>query len=319
MANELPTAPTVDQAAADLVGTRTGSESNLSTWAGPYVTEMLGRGQAIASTPYEAYMGPLAAGPSQLQQQAFQGLAGLTIPTEQMGAFTPTSFTQEGTAQRYMNPYLQQVLNPQLAELRRQADISRVEQAGRLAKAGAYGGGRQAVMESELQRALLDKTGALTGQAYSDAYNRAMQQFNVEEDRRRQAQDFANTYGMTTLQRMADLGATQRAIEAEGIAADRAQFEQEQAFPYKQTQYMQSLLQGLPLAAQQYTYTQPSQLENMLGGVGGVSSLYQKLFGGGTGTGGGGTNVNIGGGLLSGIGSLLGSGYDWLTGLFGRS
>ena len=36
---------------------------SLSPYAAPFVTEMLGRGQALASTPYQAYTGPLTAGP----------------------------------------------------------------------------------------------------------------------------------------------------------------------------------------------------------------------------------------------------------------
>jgi hypothetical protein len=126
------TNPTVAQKSFDLTGARTGYESSLSNWAGPYVTEMLGRGQALANTPYEAYTGPLTAGPSQLQQQAFQGVANLTVPTEQMGAFTPQSFTQTGTAETYMNPYIRQALQPQLDELRRQTEIARVESSGPL-------------------------------------------------------------------------------------------------------------------------------------------------------------------------------------------
>ena len=61
------------------VGQQAGSESSLSTWAGPYVTDMLGRGAALADQPYYAYEGPLTAGASDLQSQAFQGLAGLTV------------------------------------------------------------------------------------------------------------------------------------------------------------------------------------------------------------------------------------------------
>ena len=37
-------------------------ESSLSSYIGPYVTEMLGRGAGIASEPYQAYMSPLTAG-----------------------------------------------------------------------------------------------------------------------------------------------------------------------------------------------------------------------------------------------------------------
>ena len=72
----------------DFTPKQPGTESALSTYAGPYVTEMLGRGQALATQPYQAYMGPLTAGTSALQDQAFQGIANLTVPTT-MGGFYP--------------------------------------------------------------------------------------------------------------------------------------------------------------------------------------------------------------------------------------
>lgn len=64
-----------------------GTESNLSNWAGPAVTEMIGRGAALSQTPYEAYTGPLTAGASQLQTQAFGNAANLNVPTSQMGGY----------------------------------------------------------------------------------------------------------------------------------------------------------------------------------------------------------------------------------------
>lgn len=266
-----------------IVGQQTGTESSLSNWAGPYVTEMLGRGQALASQPYQAYTGPLTAGQSALQTQAFQGVAGLTIPTEQMTGYTPQSFTAE-SAQQYMNPYLMSALQPQIDEARRQADIARVEQAGRLTRAGAYGGGRQAIMESELNRNLLQNLAGITGTGYKQAFDTAQQQFNVEQQRLADQQQRAREYGLATLGRQAELGGVQRAIEQEGVAADLGQFKEERDYPYKQVQYMQSLLQGLPLAAQSYTYAQPSALSEILSGAGGVRDLYNIIFGGGTGT-----------------------------------
>jgi len=274
------TATTTD----NVVGTQTGFESSLSNWVGPYVTDFLGQAQALAGTPYEAYMGPLTAGASNLQSQAFQGIGGLQVPQTQMGAFTPQSFTDTGIADRYMNPYLQQVLDPQIAELRRQSDISRMEQAGRLTKAGAYGGGRQAVMESELERNLLDKISQATGTAYRDAYDKAASLFGTEQDRERVAQEAANRYGFDVLQRLQDLGAIQRDIESEGIKADIGQFEEERKFPYQQITFLQSLLQNLPTQARDYTYTQPSQLTQLLSGAGGIQGLYNQLFGGGSST-----------------------------------
>ena len=264
------TTPTIPD---PLAGAQLSTESALSNWAGPYVTDMLGKGQALSETPYQAYQGPLTAGSSDLQNQAFQGVAGLTLPSN-MGGFTPQSFTSPGTAQQYMNPYLQASLDPQLAEIRRQSDINRLGYTGKLTQAGAYGGSRQAIMDSENNRNLGSQLALTTGQGYNTAYDKAANQFNTEQATGLQAQGANNQYGLAALDKQANLGATQRGIEGEGIAADLAQFNQERDFPYKQVQYQQSLLQGLPLATQSYTYQQPSTVANAAGTAGGLASLY---------------------------------------------
>jgi len=259
------------------VGQHTGSESSLSSWAGPYVTDILGRGQALGDMPYQAYTGPLTAGPSALQQQAATGIAALGFPTDASGAalqpYQPQSFTADGTAQTFMNPYIQQALNPQLDELRRQTDIARTAQNAKLAQAGAYGGSRQALADVELTRAMLDKMAGVTGEGYRDAYSRAAEQFNLEQDRAQTARDRALDYGIGVLDAQSQAGREMRDIEQEGIAADYLQFEEEREFPYKQTQYMQSLLQGLPLAAQSFSYSEPSEISKLLGSGGGIAEL----------------------------------------------
>ena len=313
------------------VGQQTGTESSLSNWAGPYVTEMLGRGQALASQPYQAYTGPLTAGPSALQSQAFQGLAGLSVPgavgqaattagqaATRMGdlSYSPSNittgqFTSPGVAQQYMNPYLSMALTPQLEEAQRQSQIQNLQNRTALTKAGAFGGGRGALMESEAQRNLQSNLANITGQGYNTAYQQAQQAFTADQARALQAQQaqeqsrqFGAQYGLQGLQGAAQAaatqgqlgsmqnqiqsqnlqsqlgaGAVQRGVEQEGITADIGQFKEERDFPYKQTQYMQSLLQGLPLAAQSYSYSQPSALSNILSQSGGVMSLYDTLFG----------------------------------------
>jgi hypothetical protein len=261
-----------------LAGQQTGTESSLSNWAGQYVTDMLGRGQALGAAPYQAYTGPLTAGPSAAETAAFQGIAGLSIPTDQMGAFVPQTFTAE-TASQYMNPYLMAALQPQIDEARRQGEIQRLQDAGRLTQAGAYGGSRQAIMESELNRNLLTNLAGITGTGYANAYDKAMAQFNTEQGRGLEAQTAANTYGLAGLTKQAELGGIERGIEQAGITADKLQFEEERDFPYKQVQYMQSLLQGLPIAAQSYSYMQPSQLSQVLSGAGGIQELFDLISG----------------------------------------
>ena len=272
----------------DFLGTDTmrAEESSLSSWAGPYVTEMLGRGQALASMPYQAYMGPLTAGQSQLQQQAFQGLGALQTPTAQQTTYDPMSFTAAGTAEQYMTPYLQGALDPQYAAAQRQSDIAAQKLQSQFGKAGAYGGSRQGVAEAELQRGLLDRMAGITGTGYQQAFEQAQRQFNEEQRRQMDAAGQAQRYGLDVLREQQTGGGTQRAIEAQGIAADIAQFEQERDYPQQQALFTQSLLQGLPLETQSYSYYEPTGLASLTGGIGGVKSVLDTLgeyFGGGTG------------------------------------
>lgn len=338
------------------VGQISGTQQGLAQFAGPYVTEMLGKGMALADKPFEAYTGPLTAGASGLQEQAFAGYAGLD-PNQQTGigsfggnmtaggtfgfgdaagqgfqaGFTPASFTA-ASAQQFMNPYLQAALEPQLREARRQADISRVADAGRLTRAGAFGGSRQAILEAEGARNLGQQLADITGRGYSDAFTQAQRQFNVEQEalrraeearrgqfnieadrlsqfdeRRRQqaneearreierqererkqfneeerrriaAEEADRRFGLSALRDMRTAGQEQRDIEQEGITADYLQFQQEQQYPYEQLQFMQSLLQGLPITATSRQFVEPGGFQQISGGLAGLLAL----LGGGT-------------------------------------
>ena len=247
---------------------QTGFESNLSPYIGDYVVDMLGRGRAAASQPYTAYTGPLTAGASDLQQQAFTGIAGLSAPTD-MGSF---SITDEGFDMgSYMNPYLTSVLNPQIEELNRQAAIGRLDANKRLTGAGAFGGSRQAVMDSELERARLDEISQLTGRTYADAYDKGIAQFNRERDR-------TTDYGFDVLDAQRSAGDTQRGILGEGIAADYRQFIEERDYPLKSAQYMQSLLQNLPMESQSMQYAPADPVQSGIAGAAGGIGIVDKLL-----------------------------------------
>lgn len=268
--------------AATPLGTST--SSSLSPWAGDYVTGYLGKGQALANAPMQTYGGPLTAGPSDLQQQAFAGIgslagAGYTPQTYQGGTFGAEQ------AQQYMNPYLSAALTPQLAEMRRQSEIGRVADAGRMTQAGAFGGSRQAIMESEGARNLLEKQGQAIGTGYQSAYDKAMQQFNTEQERRLGAEkageasrQYSADFGLKSLGEAASLGAVQRGIEGEGIAAEKQQFEEQRDYPLKMVQYQKDLLQGLPItsAATTANTTGVSQISS---DIQGLMALYKSLAG----------------------------------------
>jgi hypothetical protein len=317
------------------------TQQTVSTYAQPYISDLLGKAQAFTADPSTAYTGQLTAGPSYLQEQAWQGLSGLTLPsglteaganlndisqqaqnltfnpvnftntytaptpyaatpaTNQYtgtGAYTPTTinntfsspnayqginavnqYTSTGpytgiqslnqytgtnpytaaniqntyqaagqnfvptnvttgtfdqaAAQQYMNPYIQTALNPQLEALQRQAAINSQGDMAKLAKAGAFGGARQAILQGENQYNLLAQQSDLIGKGYNQAYQQAGQQFTADQARALQAQQvnvdqakYAAQLGMTDAQLMAQYGMT----AAQANEASR-QFAQQQA------------------------------------------------------------------------------------------
>ena len=86
-----------------------------------------------------------------------------------------------------------------------------------------------------------------------------------------------NTYGFDVFAAQRKAGEEQRGIESEGIAADYAQFKEERDYPYKQLQYQQSLLEGLPVGVQSYEYSEPSGLSALLAGAQGGTDIYTIL------------------------------------------
>lgn len=270
----------VPPATTTVTGTplNTTASSSLSPWAGEYVTNMLGQGQALANTPYQAYTGPLTAGASDLQQKAFAGLQATNFPSNlgqsftNMGAPTaPTSpagvgtTTGGGTAAQYMNPYIQNVLQPQLAELQRNSQIQGLTNAAKATQAGAFGGSRSALMDAETQRNLMQEQNKTIGQGYANAFDTGRTQFNTEQQ---QAKSLADL--------IASQGNVQRGITSEGVAADLAQYQQQQEYPFKMVDFQQKLLNGLPIGTQTNTTTQ-DPLSSALSTTSGLASLYQTL------------------------------------------
>jgi len=268
--------------AAGVPGLGATQSNTLSPYAGEYVTNMLGKAQALTNGPMPVYQGPLTAGQSALQNQQFAGLSEMA----QTG-YDPMNYQSQnfGTAQanQYMNPYLSASLAPQLSELQRQAQINNTMDSAKLTGAGAYGGGRQAVLMGEQNRNLLDKSNQLIGSGYNTAYNNAMSQFNADQARQMQAQQnteasrqFSANQGIKTLDMLGAAGATQRDIAQQGVAADLGQYKEQQAYPYQQLQFQQSMLQGLPISTAVST-ANTTPMSTLAGNVAGYTSLADSL------------------------------------------
>jgi len=334
----------------------------LADWSAPYITDYLGKAKALAGTDYQTYKGPLTAGTSDLQNKAFQGIGSLTVPgaignaataAGQVGtnlagmSYAPTTFSNQykapdayksvgstfdsTQAQQYMNPYLQASLDPQIAEARRQSQITQAQNAAKMTSAGGFGGSRQAIMDAENQLNLGTNLANITGQGYNTAFSNAQQQFNADQQRKIQEAQFGAQQGMTAAQLQAQYGlsadqanemskqfgakfgldaqsaalaaaqaqgnlgalqnstnlanlnaqltggATQRGIEAEGTAADLAEFEKQRQFPYQQLQFQRDMITGLPTSAVSNTPAQMSDIGNLLSTLGGGTKVAEAL------------------------------------------
>ena len=260
----------------------TSKTSTLSPWAGDYVTNMLGKTQALTEAPMQTYGGPLTAGASNLQQQGFAGISEVA-----KGGFNPATFTSgtfdAGAANKYMNPYLSASLQPQIDEARRQSQITQQQNAGKMTQAGAFGGGRQAILDAETQRSLGANLAGITGAGYNKAYDAAMAQFNAEQGRGLDTQkateasrQYSADFGLKSLNDLMSAGAAQRGIEGEGIAADKRQFEEQQARPYTNLEFQRKMLTDLPIGASTTSVNQDT-LSKLQSDISGLASLYQKL------------------------------------------
>jgi hypothetical protein len=300
------------------------------TGAAPYATDLLQRGQAFSKAETPVYEGQLTAGPSGYQTQAFQGIANLTVPQNitaagnQLGnisqqqqnlSYDPTKFTSGtfGTAeaQKYMNPYIQQALDPQLEYMRRQAAINQQGDMAKLAQAGAFGGSRQAVLQGLNQEALLRKQAETAGAGYEKAFSKAADLYNEDMRRDMEAQKASEqskqygatykqtglsnaasaeqaradvggkeaTYGLQNLKALSEAGATERNIEQEALDAQYKDWLRQTEYPGKQLETMKNLITSLaPITPK--TETIYGQKEKTASTVAGAIGLGKTILDG---------------------------------------
>ena len=115
---------------------------------------------------------------------------------------TTDRFTDPGIAANYMNPYQQQVVDIQTDEARRQADIAKSSRGLGSIGRGTFGGGRQALMEAEADRALATQLGQIQATGSQQAYQQGQQAFTQDQARRLQADQANQGAGLQAQQLM---------------------------------------------------------------------------------------------------------------------
>lgn len=144
----------------------------------------------------------------QLQQFQAQGPAGV-----QSGL---GSFTGQGTAQQFMSPYMQQVVDAQKKSALREAQMAQMQANLAAPRQGTYGGARQALGQAERERGLLDRLNQIQSSGSQAAFEQAQKAFEQEQARGLQAgiqtQQLGTQTGLENLRAILgvqDLGARQ--------------------------------------------------------------------------------------------------------------
>jgi hypothetical protein len=138
------------------------------------------------------------------------------------GTFTP------GMAEYYGDPYQQRVTDIALREGRRQGDIAAQQGAMGAIKRGTFGGARQALMQTELERNLQQNLADIQAKGSQAGFQSAQQQFNADAARQLQAQQ-ANQQaqqGAAQLQSQVGLGGLSAGLQASKDQAMTAAAEQ---------------------------------------------------------------------------------------------
>jgi len=271
-----------------------------------FIDDLLADTRTVATQPVE-FPEIQIAGMTPLQRAAIQrGAAGiggfqnlLQSGADAVGMGL-SALTPQGS-QAYMNPFIDQVIDQNMADIQRQGDINQQNIASKAITAGAFGGSRQAIAEQEAQRNLSDtfarQSAGLRAQAFESAQDRAQKaselftKAGIATAGLGEAQQGAQ---MRDVQLLSSLGGQEQQQQQSELDALRSTSTQRQFEPYQRLSFMSDIFRGVPSTATTLSSTtapDPSRFSQIAGIGGGIASLM-GAFGGG---GGGGLGSILGG------------------------
>lgn len=228
-------------------------------------------------------------------------LSGLGYPQAQRAAevasqvagYTP-SLLRDVDLAPYQTQYQEGVTDIALRELDRQRQMRQQDVSEQAIRAGAFGGSRQGIVESELERQYAQQAGdiatrgAQAGLEYAQrgalndlAAQRAAPGVQLQgASALSQAANQLRSLGFSDAEVIQQLGGQERALSQLGTDFDYSQFQEAQGFPSQQLNTLLGAFgQGFGSSFAPSQIDQPSFLQNLVGGVGAAGSLYGTLTG----------------------------------------
>jgi hypothetical protein len=202
------------------------------------------------------------------------------------------------TAQAFMDPYEEQVVQQTLADLQRQSDIANLNLNAQAVGAGAFGGSRQGIQLAEGARNLQEAQARASGQLRSAGYQQSLQQAQQAFEAARQRQlagvgltgqlaqgmgqlglqtgqlggqlgalglqeaglgELTTNLGLSQARNLMDMGGIQRAHQQQQLDALRQTNLARQAQPYQQYAFLSDIYKGTPSGQQVITSSAAAQ------------------------------------------------------------
>lgn len=194
--------------------------------------DLMDRGKTAADQPYQSYGGTRVAPFTGDQQSGFQmardaagsyqndlntarnyaGIAGQPIaPT--VGTFDSSQMD------RYGNPFNQQVIDATRNEINRSYDINGQGIAGNAAQAGAFGGDRSTIAQTENDRNRANSLATAIGSLNSQNFSQAQNQFNTEQNRSLAAQETDSANAARAAGQFQGIGAAGQSLGLQGASS----------------------------------------------------------------------------------------------------
>ena len=218
--------------------------AEIPEWQKQQQEKLFQAAEVASQQPFVPYTGPRVAGfnPDQLQQfgatrglfetsmqydplTGLQGLAQQEAP--QIGQVGSLLGADIGA---YQSPYTQQVIDQSMADIQRQADISRGQAQSRAIGAGAFGGSRSALLEGESQRPYIEQMARTSAGLRESGFQQAQRAAESDIARQQQMAMFAPELELRARQQQAGLLGGVSAEQQQRLAALGQIGQQQQGF-----------------------------------------------------------------------------------------
>ena len=189
--------------------------------------------------------------------------------------------TGAGSISEYMSPYQQQVIDVSLQEFDRNAGINRQKMRDQAVAAGAFGGGRDQVMQSEYQLGSDRERALLQANLLQQGYQQAQQARGQDFERQKGLASMVPGLQRQDIQTLGSVGAVQQAQTQAGLDATREAARQATFLPQENlSRYagqVAGLMGGYPGQTQSTNVPNPSPMQNALTLGTGLAGIYGSL------------------------------------------